>query len=1003
MCMKNYFSIRFPFWNKLATVILMTMFLLVSNVDAFSASIIDNIRGVQVGQIPILGSVKDSQGEPLMGATILVKGTSNGAMTDLNGEFHLSVANEDVILVISYVGMTAQEILVGKRTVFDIILLNDSNNLDEVVVIGYGSTTKKELTGSVASLKSEDFNKGDRTDPMGLLQGKVAGLSIVNAQGGDPNQTAEFMLRGASTLSGGASPLVVVDGVPGVSLNSVSPSSISSIDVLKDGSAAAIYGTRGTNGVIIITTKKAIPGEAKVEFSTYLSTQSVVKKLDNLTAEEFRNTLSIKFPGSESSYDYNGNTDWFDEITRVPYSYNSELSLTGGSVGLSYRASVNYHDNKGLVMKNGLSRLNTSLSVNQKGLNDRLNVVYKIAYSTLDREKSDTWALQQAFRYNPTEPVYDDSNPISGGYSLNSTPFEYYNPVAMINERDNVGTENYFTGSLDASFEIFDGFKVGALVSLIRNNTQNSEYRSRFYPIALGTNGEAYKQSLVSTQDLLELRAEYSKVIDKHKIQGFVGYSYQGQSFESFSARNKGFDMDSQSYNNLGAGNALLEGSAQMSSYKESSKLIGFYGRLMYNYDSKYLFSASIRREGSSKFGANHKWGLFTAASLGWVMTGENFMSNVKWVNYLKIRAGYGVTGNQEIDNYLSLQLLQSDPYYKVLNNGEWINTYAPTSNENPDLKWEEKEEFDIGFDFSLLDSKITGTLDYYNRNTNDLLWWYNVPVPPNLYPQTYDNVGKINNQGIEFGVDYKVIDKVDFSWTTNLNYSKNKNKLVSFSNSAKGYEMSKIQEGFISTDLKTYTIDIVEGEPLGNFVGPVFLGIGDDGNSIFKDVDGDGTINQEVDRELIGNAYPAFQLSWGNTFKYKNFDLDIFFRGVFGQEILNYHRMYYDNFAYFGSKNILASALENINYIGAAEYSSRYIEDGSYIKLDNVTLGYNFKSTGTFKSIRFYVSGQQLLTITNYKGADPEVSIAGLSPGIDNYSYYPRVKTYTIGINATF
>ena len=951
----------------------------------------------------VTGNITDAFGSPLIGANIVEKGTRNGVTADFDGNFSISLSTDNPILVFSFIGFANKEVTVDRKTYFDIVLEESAADLDEVVVIGYGSVTKKEITGSVASIKNEDFNKGAITDPIELLQGKVAGLSIVNARGGDPNQTGEFLLRGVSTLSGGASPLVIVDGVPGVDLNSISPTSIESIDVLKDGSAAAIYGTRGTNGVIIITTKRAKPGDALFEFATYISTQTVANKLENLTADQFRNALSIKFPGNEASYDYGSDTDWFEEITRTPTNYKTELSLTGGGEKFSYRASLDYIDNKGLVQKNSLDRLNTSLMINQKGVDDKLSVTYKIAYTTLKREKSDTYALQQAFRYNPTEPVYDDTNPITGGYYMNNTPFQYFNPVAMIKEREAIGKETYFTGSLDASFEILERLKIGALGSLIKNNEENSSYNTRYYPIALGTNGEAYKQSVLTDQKLLELRAEYAKDFEKHSLQGFIGYSYQEQGLESFSALNKGFDLDGQTYNNLGAGSALLEGAAEMSSYKESNKLIAFYGRLMYNYDDKYFLSSSLRKEGSSRFGKNEKWGLFPAISAGWILTNENFTTNLNWLDYLKIRAGYGVTGNQDIPNYLSLQLLQSDPRYKTYYNGAWINTYAPTSNENPDLKWEEKGELDIGFDFTMLDSKLYGTFDYYLRNTNDLLWYYNVPVPPNLYDQTYDNVGKIRNQGIELTLNYDAVKTDDLTWTTGLNYSRNRNKLVSFSDAGRGYELTHIDQGYIDVDIKTYTIKIEEGKPLGNFVGPVFLGIAEDGSSIFKDVDGDGNINQEVDRELIGNAYPKFQLGWNNSFKYKNLDLNFFFRGVFGHDILNYHRMYYDNFAYFGSKNILASALDHPEYTGAAEYSSRYVEDGSYIKLDNITLGYNLKPNKILKSLRVYMSGQQLITITNYKGADPEISLNGLAPGIDNYSYYPRVKTYTIGLNATF
>ncbi len=954
-------------------------------------------------QQAVEGTIMDENNDPLPGASVIVKGTTNGMTTDFDGKFKLNVS-ENEILVISFIGYKTKEVEYTGQRNLSINLEQDVVGLEEVVAIGYGTTTKKEVTGSVATMDSEEFNKGDKTDAMGLLQGKVAGLTIVNARGGDPNQDAEFLLRGRSTMSGGVSPLIIVDGVPGVSLKSVSPSSIKSIDVLKDGSAAAIYGTRGTNGVIIITTKAPKKGEAVVELNSYVSTQTVTKKLENLSASEFRDLLKIKYPGNEASYDYGASTDWFDEITRTPFNHNTELSLTGGSNTLSYRAFINYHENKGLVIKNSLDRLNASIMINQKGFDNRLKVNYKLAYTTLESEISDTYALQQAFRYNPTEPVYDDSNPMTGGYSLNTTPFQYFNPVAMINERENISKKEFITGSLDTSFEIFKGFSVGAQGSILKTKTDDAEYRTKFYPNEYGLNGTAEKSTSNWQQKLLELRTEYTKKIGKHSLQAFAGYSFQEQEEEGFYAINRGFDFDFMKYHNLGAGSDLLNGSADMGSEKSSSRLISFYGRAMYNYESKYLVSASIRREGSSRFGKDQKWGTFPAVSVGWVATSEPFMSNIPWFNYLKLRAGYGLTGNQNIPNYMSLQLLSSGE--KLPYNGQWINTYAPSSNENPDLKWEEKEEINLGFDYALFDSKVSGTLDLYTRNTYDLLWWYNVPVTPNLYPQTYDNVGQINNKGIEFTLNYNAIKTSDFSWTSTINYSLNRNKLKSFSDEDKGYELSHIDEGFVNVDIKAYTIRIEEGKPLGNFYAPVFLGLEEreDGTyPIYKEVDGNEGFNADTDREYVGNAYPKFRLGWNNYIKYKNFDFSVFLRGVFGHDILNWHRMYYENFMYFGSKNILRSSLDDINYKGLGEYSSRYVEDASYVKLDNITLGYTFKPNKVFKSLRVYFTGQQLFTITNYKGVDPEITLGGLAPGVDNYSYYPRVRTYILGFNMTF
>lgn len=948
-----------------------------------------------MAQDVITGVVKDNFNEGLPGCNVIIKGTTIGVITDVNGTFSLPKQEKGTVIVVSYIGYESSEIVYSGQSSLDFALNPDVTAVDEVVIIGYGNTTKRELTGSVASISSEDFNKGNIVDPMTMLQGKIAGLNVVNGGGGDPNVAQEFTLRGTSTLAGGTGPLIIVDGVPGVDLNTVAPSSIKSVDVLKDGSAAAIYGTRGTNGVIIITTKAGMPGEPVVEFSSYLSFQKVAKKLENLDAEQYRTLLEERLPGQD--IDNGGNTDWFDEITRAPINYNTSLSVSGGSKNLSYRASVNYLDNKGIVKNNGLNRLNTSLRVNQKAMDNRLNLNYKLTYSSLNRQFNDNWALQQAFRYRPTDPVYN----ADGTYFADGEPFQYYNPVALIEEDESIGKENYVTASLDGSYEIADGFKVGVLGAYNVGNKLNSRYRTHKYPIGSSLNGQANRDSYYDDQKLLELRAEYSKDIGLHGIQAFIGYSFQEQTYEQFSAYNRGFDLDGQSFNDLGSGSGLLTGTAAVSSYKNSNKLIGFYGRAMYNYDSKYLLSASIRREGSSKFGANEKWGLFSAISAGWIISSEDFMSDLSFVDFLKIRAGYGVTGNQDIDPYLSLQTLATSSEDRLYVNGNWINTYAPSSNPNPNLKWEEKREFDIGVDFLLFDSKLSGTFDYYSRTTTDLLWWYPVPVPPNLYNTTFDNVGIMTNKGIELSLDYIVLDKSALNWTTGFNFTRNRNVLDSFTNDE--YELDFIRDGYVSTDIGVYTIRVEEGKPLGSFYGPTFVGVNEDGSfQMLQNSAGDAD-----SLSYIGNAQPDFQLAWNNSFKYKNFDLNIFFRGVFGQDISNWHKMYYDNYGYFGGKNILASSLEGT--LNEAKYSSRSIEDGSYVKLDNVTLGYNLADVGPFKSLRFYVSGQQLLTITNYSGVDPEISTAGLAPGgdvypgTDNYNFYPRTKTYTIGFNATF
>ncbi len=949
---------------------------------------------------PVSGFVTNAKGEPVADVTVTKKGTAVSVVTDAKGHYSIPVKKGET-LVFSSVGHETKEVVYNGKTPFNQSLTISFGKLDEVVVVGYGTATKKEVTSAITTLKPADFNKGNIGNPVGLLQGRVAGLNIARPSGGDVNGGFDIQLRGLTTLSGGQGPLFVIDGILGGDLNSVNVDEIESIDVLKDGSAAAIYGTRGTNGVIIITTKKGKPGQHGLEFSTYTSIQTVAKKLRNLNADEFRQAIHMMYPGREAEFDFKASTDWFDEITQTPVDQYYDLAMTGGTEHFNYRAALNYRKAQGIVKDNDNKRFQGKVSITQKEFNNKLTINYNLTYAETNRNFTDQEVLQQAFRRNPTEPVFDPTNTVAGGYFRNTGPFQYYNPVAMLDQEVNSGKQETFTGSAKVSYAILTGLNVSAFGSIIRDSYKNTRYQSRYYPIGIGNNGTATIGTGEADNKLLELSTDYRKKFGRHEIQAIAGYSYQYGTNETFGATNSNFDVDLYQYNNIGAGAALSLGQATMNSYKESNTLIAFFGRVMYNFNEKYMAQVSLRHEGSSRFGANHKWGDFPAASIGWRLNKEPFLSHVNWLSDLKLRAGYGVTGNQDIGNYRSLQLLAVGG--RVLYNGQWINTYPPASNPNPDLRWEKKEEMNIGADFGFLKGRISGNIDYYIRNTKDLLWTYTVPVPPNLYNSLYTNVGTIRNSGIEITVNAIPVKKKSFSWNTSVLFTRNRNKLVSFSNNDLGFKLTDLKQGYIGADVQTWTHQIVEGKPVGNFVTLIFQGIDAAGYPIYKDVDNNGKIN-EADRQIAGNAYPKFQMSFSNSFTYKNFDLSFNFRGSYGNSVLNIHRLYYENFGYLGGKNILLSALDYPGYKGKAEYSSRFVEDASYIKLDNLSIGYTLPvKTKIFKTLRVYATGQQLLTITSYKGVDPEVGLAGLSPGIDAYNYYPRTKTYTLGLNVSF
>lgn len=951
----------------------------------------------------VTGEVIDAVNNPLPGVNVVEKGTRNGTITDVDGKFELMLKDGNAILSFSYIGFTSIDVPVENKQNLRVKMREDVTQMDEVVVIGYGTTTKKEVTGSISSLKEESFVKGNISNPMQLLQGQVAGMNIVKPNGGDPNGEFKVQLRGMTTLSGGASPLVVIDGIIGGSLESVNPEEIESIDVLKDGSAAAIYGTRGTNGVILITTKRASGGEkTTIEFSTYVAMQSVAKKLDVLTAEQFRSVINDYYPTMKDQYDFGASTDWFEEVTRKnPISQYYNVAFSGGAKSLGYRASLSYQNDQGLLDKTSNNKLRAKMSINQRNFDDRLSIDYNLTYSKGKSELADNSILQQVARRNPTEPVYDQEGitPISGGYYYNPGPFQYFNPVAMVNESTREKEMRDVMGSMKASFEIIEGLKASVMGSITQSSSNTGSYFGRYYPKDFGTNGSAEIKKSSSTNSLLEASVDYRKAFKDHTIQAIAGYSYNKGEYEENWSRNYLYDTDYFSYHNIGAGAALTQGKAGMSSYKDENKLIAFFGRVMYNYQERYLLSASVRYEGSSRFGANNKWGTFPAISAGWRINKEHFMEDKKWINDLKLRVGYGVTGNQEIGNYKSLQLLEKDRffYYKE----DWISTYKPASNPNPDLKWERKGELNIGLDFSVLGGRLGGTVDYYNRTTKDLLYWYTVPVPPNLYNQLFTNVGTIKNSGIEVTINAIPVQTKDFRWNSMLTLSHNTNKLDKFSN--KDYAMVQIRTGYIPEDFQQYTQSIVEGGPIGNFWGPRFLGVDENGQNILEDLNKDGVINEE-DYQVIGNAYPDVTFGFSNTFTYKNWELSFLLRGAIGNDVLNVHRMYYEGFNYFGGKNILVSTLEHPEYKGSAVFSDRFVEDGSYMKLDNLTIGYNFRlNTSWVSRLKLYLTAQNLFTITGYKGIDPEVDLSGLEPGMDRYEYYPRTRTFLLGLNINF
>lgn len=961
-------------------------------------------------KIKVTGTVKDANGEVIIGASVVEENTTNGTITDISGNFVLTVSDNAVVKV-SYIGYVAQEVKAVQGKPLNIVLREDTKTLDEVVVIGYGIQRKGDVTSSVASIKSEDFSKGAVKDVGQLIQGKVAGLAITNPSG-DPTSGTQIKLRGTNTIGGAnTDPLVLIDGVPG-SLSTVAPEDVESVDVLKDGSAAAIYGTRGTNGVILITTKQAKGAQINsVEYNAYVSTSQIVKKLDMLTADEFR----AMYP----TEDHGANTDWLEEITRTPLTHVHNLSLQGGNSSTSYIANLNYKSGQGIMLKSGIESFQGRIEILHKMFDGKLQLKFGMIgkknqfSSTSSAGSFNGYAYRQAILRNPTDPVKNED----GTWYENLNKFEYENPVARLEESTgNVkNTEMRYLGNI--IYNPLKDLKLTAMMSYVRSNRNHGYSESLEHISALrdGYFGWSSVGANTRMEKLFELTALYSKSINDHKFSVLGGYSYNETDYEDMYFANYGFQDDYfGGWHNIGIGSALKLGKADASSSKSTTNLVGFFGRATYSYLDKYLLMASLRYEGASQlWGTDNEWGIFPSVSLGWRITQEAFMKEQRLFDDLKLRVGYGVTGSQPANPFLGIAMLKYDKYAYV--DGKWVQTIVPASNANPDLKWEEKRETNIGLDFTMLKGRLSGTIDLYNRDVEGLIYNYTVPTPPNFYPTTTANGGKMQNRGIEVLLNIVPVIAKDFEWNTTFTFSTNSNKLKSLDGSVFKTDYDYFDTGWLAEPVKTSSHRVQVGEKIGNFWGFKVVDVDNNGKWIYEDKDGklvpyDEFSRAPEEKKIIGNGLPQMYAGWNNYVQYKNFDLSISMRGAFNFDIINEARMYYEN-----SKNSrLENRLKSVNnkIFGKTmlskevdpEFNSYYVEKGDYWKIDNVTLGYTLKNVGKYiKSIRLYGSILNALTITGYDGVDPEVSASGLNPGYDSRDQYPSIRSFTFGVGFKF
>lgn len=965
-------------------------------------------------ELPVKGLVQDVTGQPLPGVSIRAEhqgtGKSFHARSDSDGLFSFSTipAGGPYRFIFSFIGfqtdtLSDYTVRAGQQIALNIKLKDQPTALQEVV-IGYGKSKRNEVTGSVTSIKPEDFNRGVISSPGQLLQGKVAGLNITRS--GNPSDKPAVILRGPSSFREGAQePFYVIDGVPGASIDLVAPDDIVSIEVLKDASSTAIYGSRAANGVIMINTKNAVKGAPRLSYNAYAATETISNSIDMASGEQLRTYLSDNGKKLDAISDDGSNTNWLREVTRTGFSHNHNLNLSGGGENSSYGGSVNYLDNQGIIKTSAMERLIVRANMEQRVLNDRLKLNLNVTNSNTTSDRIASQVYNNMFTYLPTVGIRKADGTYYEDPSRTTGTGGYYNPVALLYNNTMQGKTNLYLASGSAKINILNGLDFTSMVSMQNEQINENLYNNRYSMLKQRFNGYAERSSIKNTQKIFEGYFNYDKTFADHRVKLLAGYSWQeNKNGDGFQTSGQDFVSDDLLWNNLGLGNG--NGSSIVNygtNYISTLRLISVYGRAIYDYQGKYLLQATLRRDGSSAFGENSQWGLFPSISAGWNIDRESFMENVSFVSNLKLRAGYGVSGNSAGFDAYTAQLIygaQRGSYFYY--NGKWITAIGPVQNDNPDLKWERTATTNIGLDFSLFNHKLSGTIDVYNKKTTDLIAPYSVSTTQYAFNLLTANVGTMTNKGIELSLNTTPVKTRDFSWTAAINLSHNKNNITSISN-----DRLKASEFFTAniggrgqSGASGYQI-IREGLPLGSFYTLRYAGKDENGKSMFYDKNGNAsTANTGFEHFTVtGSAQPKLLYGWSNSFKYKQFDFNFFIRGVYGNKILNATLADMNAPIYAFQTNIAAMTLsESINDDKAQFVSDRYLESGSYLRLDNATLGYTFNIKG--KSLRLYASGNNLFIITKYKGVDPEINMAGQTPGIDYRNFYPKTRSAIFGLN---
>ena len=969
------------------------------------------VSSLTFAQSKVSGTVKDANGEPLIGVSVVEEGTNNGAVTDMNGNYTLNV-KPGAKLKLSYIGFTPKTIKAGSNS--QIVMDEDNTALNEVVVVGYGTMRRKDVTSSITTVNAKDLNQGVFTDPGQMLQGKVPGLVVSSTA--DPNGSPSITLRGASTLRSGAmSPYYVVDGIPGVDISIVAPDDIESIDVLRDATATAIYGSKAANGVIIITTKKGSEERTNVTYNGYVAFDHILKTYDMCNADELRqyakeHNVTLKDGGAD--------VDWQDEVLRTGISHNHNVGINGGNGTTNYMISANLMKREGVIKMTGMDRFNVRSLVSTKMLKDHLtlslgaNMMYGKHFGVPSGNEGAS-VLDAMNYYSPTNAVRN----ADGSWTLGAGS-KNYNPLALMeeNKSETVWKRNQFIGK--AALELWKGFFWNVNYSWNNYQSTYSAYNTRNSQLeGIGNkDGQATRNTYFGREQSFETYLNYDFKVGKSKWGLMAGYSWEEKkNNDGFGLSVEGFYNDDLLWYNMSYAQTILgvQNSVQ-SGYRENVRNISFYGRANYSFDSRYMIQATIRRDGSSVFGKNHRWGTFPSASVAWNITEEKFMRNQKIFDNLKLRAGYGISGNaMGFDVYSSYNTYGASGTFVY--DGKTYRTYAATKNANPDLKWESTGMLNIGLDFAFLKGRLNGTVEVYNKKTKDLIWSYPVPTTQYIYGWMDANVGEMTNKGIEFTLNAVPVRTKNFTWNTTVNLSHNKNTVDKMQNDV--FHTTNLTQGdpmVAGVSANGWTQRIMEGEPLGTFYTYQYAGTVN-GRSEYYVLDENGKRTGETtnnpslkDRSITGCAQPKLTAGWNNTLSYKNWNLTAFLTGVFGNDVYNSARAHYTSAQMFSDgKNVLKEFLTNpAGDASGSLPSDRFIEKGSYVRLQTLSLSYTFRNCfhDWIQDLTLYGTANNLFTITNYKGLDPEVNLGGIDPGVDyRWNRYPHTRTFMVGVKINF